>query len=146
MDACRERHRPQLTDHRETRGLVPVDDADNERCGRGWVTALVGDDRPPAHGCSNFDTVPGTAERREFQAFCGARHTSVTVPGTGAEERRRESDRDQRAQHQPSTRGKPPNWDEIRETPTMRRGCPDLTKTHWFAVGQVTSSHRPSGE
>src|SRR5919204_98654 len=59
-------------------------------------------------------------------------------------ERQREQG-DQAPQHHPSTRGKPPNWVEMRAAPTIFRGLV-RTKTHWLAVGQVTSSHRPSGD
>src|SRR5207253_2453126 len=53
---------------------------------------------------------------------------------------------DQPAQHHPSIRGKPPNWDETRDPPTICLGGPGRTNTHWSAGGQVTRSQRPSGE
>src|SRR5262249_41462001 len=118
-----ERHPPEGPDHGQARRLGAVDDADHEGHGSGGVAALVGDDRTTLHRVPDDDLVLLRLRRRDRS--------------------RREDD--QREQHHPPTCGKPPNCDEIRETPTILRGWIWM-KTHWSAVGHVTSSQRPSGE
>jgi len=109
------------TEKRERRPsrLGAVDHPDDERHRRGGVAALARDDRAAAHRVTD----------------------DVLALGLGGCDPRG----DQREQHHPPTRGKPPNCDEMRETPTILRGC-ERTKTHWFAVGQLIRSQRPSGE
>src|SRR5262249_41946539 len=62
------------------------------------------------------------------------------------EQQRRRNEEGQPAQHQPDTRGKPPNCPVIRDAPTIRRPPCTRTNTHWSAVGHVTSNQRPFGE
>jgi len=84
-----------------------VDDSDDERDRSGGITPLVGDDRTALHGVPDDDP---------------ALRLSSGDP-------RRQRRGDQREQHHPPTRGKPPNCDEMRETPTILRGWIRM-KTH----------------
>lgn len=91
--------------------------------------------------------VPGAEhlpQRSRFLAWCRP-DLNLGNAVAGAEHVR---SLNQRAQHQPSTRGNEAerNCPEMFETARMRQGSAARMKTHCSAAGHVTSSQRPSGD
>src|SRR5919201_5150783 len=89
---------------------------------------------------------PELRARRHTFAATHSRGTSAAASENHGENDDDQSPRDAHLarQHQDAVRGKPPNCAAIRDAPTILRGF-GRTNTHWFAVGQVTSSQRPFG-